>query len=198
MDHQTRSHDFVHALWSHYRAYHDHKESMAYAGAALYIATFGTGLVSSAWPPFWGYAATVPLALIAIVLAWAIFNGFIRFQLRNRRWAALRIAGCEAVLAYWLLHPPSENDLAFGDAPVAPPHARFFTLLDFLWPIRRGVPVLEPALPAYPRQLVDAWVAAQAKGTHAIVHERLIAAVSWGLLLALLWRTAVHTWSAAA
>src|SRR5262245_8898505 len=93
--------EFVFHLREHYRAYHDHKESMAYAGAALYVVAFGSALIMKDWPPSWGHAK-VTLTILGLTTAWLVMLIYLKWQLRRRRWAALRVAGAEKLLAKWI------------------------------------------------------------------------------------------------
>jgi hypothetical protein len=176
-----RALDFVRVLIDRYISYHDHKASMAFTGLTLFTGVAGAALVTDAWPPSWGSYST-PLAVAAVTALWLGVLVHLRFQLRRRRWAALRIAGCERVLAQWIMSPPSKAELS--------PRKRdtFNTswcvnYADFLWPQKAAVLAIDPANeddPAtYPSVLVDAWVSQEERGTAALRHERLITLAGW-------------------
>jgi hypothetical protein len=101
VDSVTRAIDFVNSLQERYRSYHDHKESMAYAGLTAFTTASVVALVSSEWPPAsWG-GYSRQLGVIALMVFWLGVFVYLRFQLRRRRWAALRMAGCERLLGRW-------------------------------------------------------------------------------------------------
>ncbi len=106
---------FVKGLLDRYASYHSHKESVAFAGLILFTSAGGAALVSDNWPPVaWGARSEI-WALLAITALWLGVLAYLRFQLRCRRWAALRVAGCELLLAEWIVSPPSEAHLAPKD-----------------------------------------------------------------------------------
>jgi hypothetical protein len=185
---------FVRGLTSRYESYHDHKESMAFTGLTLFTGSAGAALVSEAWPPSWGSHSTL-LAVAAVTALWLGILVYLRFQLRRRRWAALRIAGCERVLARWILSPPS-------DAELSPRRRDPFNVswcvsyMDLLWPQKAAVLAMEPTSeddPAtYPSALVDAWLRQEKRGTAALKHERLITFAGWVMYLTVVVYTVIH------
>src|SRR5437879_15798 len=99
--------EFVRTLHDHYASYHDHKESMAYAGLTLFIGIVGTGLFADKWPP----KPASQWSVVAVVLVWAAVLTYLKFQLIRRRWAALRESGCERLLARWTVEDPAPEDM---------------------------------------------------------------------------------------
>src|SRR5438552_1699848 len=78
------------------------KEYLSYLGYVVYLGAASTILLSEngKWPPpseIWGSHNT-ELAIAAIIGLWAFAFFYLRFELRRRRWAAMRLAGCEHVL----------------------------------------------------------------------------------------------------
>ena len=177
---------FVKGLLDRYASYHNHKESMAYTGLTLFTGAGGAALVSDNWPPVaWGAHADT-WALLAITALWFGVLAYLRFQLRRRRWAALRVAGCDRLLAKWVVSSPSDADLAPTDRiPIG--SICFVRCVDFFWPLKAAVLVMKdpskknPAM--YPSALVDAWVNQENNGTDALLHERLIVLAGWVLYL---------------
>ena len=176
-----RAIDFVKNLRDGYVSYHDHKESKAFTGLTLFAGAIGASLVSSAWPPSWG-ERTFLYAFMLLTALWIGLLLHLNFQLWFRRWAALRVAGCERVLAEWILSPPSKDDLA--------PEEREPTdiglgkrLLHRVFPQQGVVQAIEPTTeanpPFYPRALVRAWVARERTDRAVVRNERLIIATGW-------------------
>lgn len=195
---RERAERFLTYLVEAHREYHHHKEGMAYAGFALGAAAFGWGLVSSEWPPHWfdpcplARAAT---AVLAISGAWFFILRFLVWQLRLRRWAALRVAGTERLLATWITNPPTPEDLAPFGGNGAPPAARtrasdaLVLACDYVWPIGQTTVRADVAEAAYPRAVVVEWHQQEGRGTGAIIHERLLLSAGWLLCLTLVIRT---------
>jgi hypothetical protein len=118
---------------------------------------------------------------------WVGVLAYLRFQLHRRRWAALRVAGCERLLAEWIVSSPSEADLAPKDRdPVE--ISRLVKCAAFFWPLQPAILVMKSASkdnPAmYPSALVDAWVKQEERGTDALLHERIIVLAGWILYVA--------------
>jgi hypothetical protein len=174
---------------------------MAFTGLTLFTGAAGAALVSDAWPPWWGYRS-VYWAIAALTILWIGVLMYLRFQLRRRRWAALRLAGCERVLAQWILFPPTEEQLTLihrGEPP------RRLTPLGWLWDWFCPQPAAKPVLqypksgdpPQYPAALVAEWVRreeAGKAGTEALYHERLVVLAGWVIYAAALLYTC---WKAA-
>lgn len=198
MTDEERVADFARVQLARYSEYHAHKETMAYVGFALFAGVVGTILVSGNWPPdAWGDYKKI-LALIGLSLAWAVVLMYLRFQLRRRRWAALRIAACERVLAMWATKKLTDpNDLDAADRQSSAKVMWLYRFVDFIWPLRRAVkaieqPKTEPqkSEPVYPRVFVSALEHVEQNNTDAIYHEWLIHGTAWGLYLAAIARTA--------
>jgi len=188
---------FVNGLVERYTLYRDHKESMAFTGLTLFTGAAGAALVTDAWPPNWG-DHTKLLAILAVTALWLGVLANLRFQLRRRRWAALRVAGCERILAEWIMSPPSELQLTprKRDAFII---SRWVACADFFWPQKAAVTVVEPAREddpsIYPSALVDYWISQETRGTAALIHERLMTSAGWILYVVVVLHTA---WKAVA
>jgi len=181
----TRVSAFVTVLFERYSAYHDHKETMAYAGFTLYLAVVGAGLFSDAWPP----PSRAVWSPFAVLLVWALALTFLKFQLLRRRWAALRQAGCERLLARWISRSPTKADLELWVAQQRNRVPFATRAADWLVGHRSAVTAVYPDQTVYPRALVEEWQAREREGTDAIRHERLILVTGWLCFGALLWRT---------
>ena len=181
---------FVERQHDYYASYHNHKEGMAYAGFTVYAGIVGAAIFSSGWPPHWGVNSRV-WAVVAASALWLLSFSFLRFQLRRRRWAAIRRAGCERLLARWLVEPPQEDALAALPAPVERPIASWISLLDYFVPQRAAVQAIETDQTIYPTVLAREWVAREVTGSQAIIHERLLIIAGWILYVALVARAIV-------
>lgn len=176
---------FVESLMNRYASYHQSKESMAYAGVTLFGGLAGTASLSSNWPPDWGKHSLF-LAVAASILLWAIFLAFIRFQLTRRRWASLRVAGCERLLADWLQNAPTDKDLALAPSSPGERPDLESKLANLLWGSKEAVQAIDTRQTVYPNALVEKWKQQEKIGTDALKHERLILLSGWLLFFVLL------------
>lgn len=175
-----RHHDFC-------SAYHNHKEAMAYAGFTLYAGVAGAAILSTGWPPKWG-VHTSCLAFLAATGLWVLVLSFLKFQLLRRRWAAVRRAGCERLLARWLIQLPTNEELTTLPAPVERDLAMWISIVDYVVPLRAAVRSIKTDQTVYPISLVREWLSREAAGTEAIVHERILVIAAWVLYLVLVLR----------
>ena len=177
--------ELARTLHDHYAEYHDHKEAMAYAGFTLFLGIVGAGLFSDKWPP----KPTPWWSVLAVVLAWAAMLSFLKFQLIRRRWAALRQAGCERLLARWASKPPTPEDLRLWTTQSRAPVSLLVRVTDWIYPLQDAVRAVKTDQSVYPTAFVHAWKARELEGTGAIIHERMIVLTGWVLFFILLSHT---------
>jgi hypothetical protein len=187
---------FVLQYRDRYFMYHNHKESMAYAAFALYLVSFGAGLVSAAWPPAWpispGWLRAIVLVVVATV-AWLFALRVMAWQLGYRRLAAVRVAGAERLLNSLLRGPVAEEQLRTWEASKRgqEPAAKG-GLKQWLWP--PGAPISDADLDddMYPAHLIAACRYQQHEHpTHAVEHEALVFAAGWVAWALLVIKTAI-------
>lgn len=113
-----RAERFIDRLLADLNSYHNHKETMAHAGLLVMIAVVGGIASLETWPPKWMSALALKLNLdphtigiVAVVSFWVILHLYIRWQLRQRRWAAITYNGAVRAAAEWLSRNPIVNDL---------------------------------------------------------------------------------------
>ncbi len=184
--------DFAKAQLARYTAYHTHKETMAYVGFGLFAGLIGAILVSENWPPNdWGCDRKL-LALTVLTLTWIVALIYLRFQLRRRRWAALRMAACERTMANCVTETKFDaSGFEKKDSTLSNVKCVEF-IVDFVfWPLQSAVkPIKKTKVEStgnYPGMFVDALELA--KTTDAIYHERLMHVTGWGLYVASMVRT---------
>jgi hypothetical protein len=184
-------------LQRRYVGYMQQKEYMAYLGFAFYLTAASAILLNEKWPPpNWG-SHNRTLAIAAIVGLWALVLCYLRFELRRRRWAAMRLAGCEHVLVRLATATHPANWAAAS--PPTMEIARWRRILGCVWPLNNTVVAIgrsntankqaAPEATKYPNIFVEEWVNQERRGTDAIRHERLIIPTVWIVLLLLV----VHT-----
>lgn len=100
--------------------YHSHKESMVNAGFLVQLSLFGTMITETIWPPEWvNKLFSMPdfITYAVYLLLWFLIHFYTRWQMINKRIAALYFAGMEK--AFYLLlsgdlkkedFEPNEND----------------------------------------------------------------------------------------
>ena len=124
-------------------SYHNHKESMAYAGLLVMLAICGGILSFHEWPPKWIPTpfglSNRSFTLICVFVLWLLGHIYIRWQLRYRRCAAITYNGALRALAEWVTREPTEEDCAPAFFRNPSSMAQFF---DCLFPLRRGTPIL--------------------------------------------------------
>src|SRR4051794_38795788 len=104
-DEKAQFREYVKASHDRFATFRDNKETMAFAGLAIFLAAVATALTSREWPPT--FAQNRPWLIAAAFSAlWIFVASYLRYQLRRRRWAALRVAGCDWLAAEWLPDSP--------------------------------------------------------------------------------------------
>jgi hypothetical protein len=175
---------------------------MAYAGLTLYLAAFGALLISREWPPDW-LKPDKQLTDLLITSTWALALFFVKWELLRRRWAALRVAGIERLMAKWTSNDPSNDDLL----PWEPKKVKktvskrvlsyvgsgilslLIRVMDYVVPLPWAQPTVDITQAVYPTALVNEWKEQEGRGTSALVHEGLLLFAGWAMYLSLL----VHT-----
>ena len=141
---------YVQNVHERFSSYRDNKETMAFAGLAVYLGAVATALASKDWPP--AFAVSRPwLVTGAFSMLWLFVAFYLRYQLPLRRWAAFRVAGCDWLLAEWL----PESPRAMKDATPAarqPKASTSLLALDLLWPMRNSVTAIDPAVRVKPNE----------------------------------------------
>jgi len=158
-------------------SYHNHKETMAHSGMALELAIFVGIVFLKHWPPIWvpeTWISAQLLAFLGFTLIWLLIHVFIRWQLRNRRDAALRYAALLRTIRKWTLEPPEKDDLsAFKN--VQKSRFSFKVIIDFIipWP---SAPLYEDVSNEdYPCGFITELDKQKKKGTGAIHSEIFLA-----------------------
>jgi hypothetical protein len=121
--------ELIKVIRSHYAEYHNHKETMAYSIFALEGAFFIGLFLLSTWPPS---VQKMDRSLLALIFAitWMLFHSALRFQLRNRRLAAIFVAGSIDALT-------KSAEVSPADAThFAAPESNFLVIVDtYLFPV---------------------------------------------------------------
>ena len=134
-------------ILSHSTSYHDHKETMAYSAVAL---QFGLLAAVMNMPPDRGWPFDYLLGIIGTLL-WCYLHVFVRWQLWNRRIAALRISTAMMVVMSSLCDDTSERNVDWELA--RPGKSRPKT--DHLWPTHDAEALRHAAAADLPKWFYD-------------------------------------------
>lgn len=100
-------------LW---QVYHNHKENMSNAGFLVQLSLFGAIISKGIWPPEW-VANVIVLPKVATFtvyfMLWFLIHYYTRWQLINKRIAALYFAGYDKAFIYL-----TTNDLCAEDITI--------------------------------------------------------------------------------
>lgn len=96
--------------------YHNHKEAMAYVAFGIQIALFGSIMTLDKWPFQW-IKDRWPMdynmiSILGFTCLWFFIHLFIRWQLRNRRWAAIHCAALWKTRIQWIQKRPTSQELS--------------------------------------------------------------------------------------
>ena len=177
--------DFLVLRMSQLDRYHDHKETMAHGAVLVSLALFGAVLSTAPWPPQWVPTFCIrsqAVAFVGVVVLWFFIHIYMRWQLRNRRAAAIYVVALLKILRTWATTPPSADQLKPWDQSPQRP-ARIHIVLDYLIPWRWASAPDDEELRGYPIALVEEL---QRLRTHAITGESIVTygSLLLGLLLA--------------
>lgn len=178
---QARS--LIGQLLSYNVNYHNHKEIMAHAAVVLQIGLFvwimskdGSELIEKG------------CVLILFILIWLLIHLYMRWELRNRRWAAMQIDGIRRTLGRWNIQDIELEELQPYQEDPKYPHW-FCRLCDLLIPCFRGTLPHDHAALDHPRGLVTNLEIARndlSAGFRSVslrVAEWIVTAASWLVLI---------------
>jgi hypothetical protein len=101
-----------------WETYHNHKENMANAGFLVQLSLFSGMVTQAIWPPEWvANVTTLPkLGTFSVfLLLWFLIHYYTRWQLINKRVAAMYYAGFDNALLHITTKRLSQEDLAICD-----------------------------------------------------------------------------------
>ena len=204
---QERAWQFVTSFVTLYETYHNHKENMAYAAAAAYVAAISAGLITDSWPPEL-FSDQLSLVITFISVIHVIMILFLSWQLKNRAIAAICVAGGLRLLTQWIVTPPSETDLnppndKDSNSDERPPQQslrvkikrvictiyKWVRSWEWILPTEHVRVIGDVELRIYPTALYDACNEQTERGTGAVIHSRLVLWACWLFFVALVVKT---------
>lgn len=180
-----RAWDFLSSHRQLLDGYHHHKENMANAGFIVQLSLFGAVVSPKVWPPAWVEASIVAPATstwVVYLALWMVLHVYLRWQLQNKRIAAIFIAGIQEALLDWLNDAPSAEDLnPYGrDLPRS---RGWRKLLSHFFVVPGHQVEGDLGLHNYPGFAAARVSKKSREGTGAITHEHLVTYSSWLLLV---------------
>ena len=158
--------EFAYAFLSNRESYHGHKETTAYTIFAVEAALFGA-MMTTDWydriavvtcnPKLW--------ALLFVLPSWLLAHAFMRWQLKNRRIAALNVG---AILTALLGHL-KEGTLPTEEA--GKKASRAIRFLDYLVPLPSATQTEDIGIEHFPAWYKNSYVKFQKGKTGAVVGE---------------------------
>ena len=97
-------------LWE---TYHNHKENMANAGFLVQLSLFGSIIAEGLWPPSWvGKIIDLPElgTFLVYFILWFLIHYYTRWQLINKRIAALYYSGYNDSFLYFTINEITSDD----------------------------------------------------------------------------------------
>ena len=121
-------------LWE---TYHNHKENMSNAGFLVQLSLFGAIISGGLWPPKWvGNVISLPeLGTFSVYfMLWFLVHYYTRWQLINKRIAAMYYAGYDKSFLYLTTNNLNEEDLAIcnSDSHEASPWRDFISKILYI------------------------------------------------------------------
>jgi hypothetical protein len=155
-----------------YSTYHNHKEQVALSIFGLEGAFFIGLFLLGTWPPEVTKMGRTSLAAIFVVV-WALFHTALRYQLRNRRLAAIMCAAYVDALVQTddILYEPTSHS-------TRPPTMLANTLDTFLLPVRGALRASDVDLPSVAEGTVIRPATLNSYQYHLAKHKN-DSAVSW-------------------
>lgn len=153
----TRMKDFLYVRMSQMHSYHDHKETMAHAALLVSLGLVGAVLGTKDWPPDWVPSVSLwekAVASIGVLTVWFLIHYYMRWELRNRRIAAMYVESFLKVLRNWEISPP-ENLVVYVKEKDQPTGVRFHRAIDHFIPWKRSNVIPDDGLEGYPVDFVN-------------------------------------------
>jgi len=193
----------VEMVRSHYAEYHNHKERMAHAAVLLQVGLFAAVMWADQWPGWlqnikWTrHIQLSPEAagFTGFAIIWLLVHIYVRWQLRNRREAAVQVAAMMIAQRKWATDPPSEEQLQCGtpenaDHKSAKVHmrksSRFKAFCDYLFPVPSATLHSDIGVKDYPKAVIELLREQREVGTGAVLSEWLLFVAS-ALMFIMVW-----------
>jgi len=97
-----------------WEAYHNHKENMSNAGFLIQISLFGSIVAEGLWPPSWVKEITDLPELYTFIMyftLWFLVHYYTRWQLINKRVAAMYFSGFDSAYLYFINNEIKDKDM---------------------------------------------------------------------------------------
>jgi hypothetical protein len=182
-----RAEKFVRDLLSYMNSYHDHKENLAHASIAVMGGLVGSILITDTWPPKWMTCFSPKIITLIVFILWVLIHVYMRWQLRQRRSAAIMFNAATRKLAEWIERTPTPNDFELRIQQPSRRLNKVWFLLDHFLVFRQGI-LFEHNARLYPNWIMVLYER-ERKEMHGILAEWILTVVSIGLGSLVLLRT---------
>lgn len=122
----NRTRQFARDLLSFETNYYNHKETRAHACLVLQMAIFAQMMTEDGW------AIIRNINLFLFIILWSIPYLYVRWELRKRRFSAIRVCAIERALGKWVTKKPVVEELKSPGTTYRP--YRFWKGLDYIFP----------------------------------------------------------------
>lgn len=182
-----RAENFFRDLLSNMDSYHDHKENLAHASIAVMGGLAGSILVMDDWPPTWIPCSWSWLVTPTVFILWGLIHLYMRWQLRQRRSAAIMYNAATLKLGEWVKEPPIPNDFEIEIQQHSRRFNKVWFYLDHVFVCRKGI-LLEHNERLYPNWVMVSFER-ERKEMPGIPAEWILTLASIGLGILALLRT---------
>jgi hypothetical protein len=174
---------FLTLILSQQNSYHDHKEKMAHAGILVMLALTTAVIGQKDWPPGWVpdihigtcfFACKRLVTYFGLLLFWVFIHAYVRWQLRNRRSAAIYVCTLNKLLRDWAYKIPSnvelkpyENEKDLNPLNIKfPKNSKLSEFIDrYILPLKEIIVPTDEGMKGYPAILVAKIIEARTGAT---------------------------------
>ena len=169
-------------LYATNAAYHNEKERMAHNIILLEMALLGAVITSHGWLSLSNFQYNRMAIMIAFGATCFLVHMHLRWQLRNRRSAAILVAAIQNAMVRWVSTSPTLEEMAPPQLQRIRPPLLILIVPDFLFPLKPGLKVNSDA------SLPDGILQEILKQKKTPLHgEWLVSITSVVMLVAALW-----------
>jgi hypothetical protein len=154
--------EFAYAFLADRESYHTQKENSAYAVFIVEASLYGALMTTNIVPSFLKHRPGSDMMLVIfIIVVWCLLHVFMRWQLINRRIAALQVSTLITALTDHLNHRSARRGNRTHTG------CRFDVYLDYIVPLPKSTHKGDIELAQYPGWYRAQYAMAQKKGTRA-------------------------------
>ncbi|MDR9498503.1 MAG: hypothetical protein RI556_08835 [Hydrogenovibrio sp.] len=176
--------EFFNLNIEHYANYHNHKENMSNAGYLVQLTLFGSIVSEGLWPPNWVESMFVMAEILTFgvyFVLWFLVHYYTRWQLMNKRIAAIYVSGFMKAHRKFIEHQSSQLDMV-PDSTEPEEASAFKRLLGRVFPLPVTFTKVDASTNGLPAFIAQKIQEQQEEGTGADALEHLMTWTSFLLL----------------